>query len=392
MTARPGLLLHEERAQGGPLPPAGGGIEPPGWYVLCRAAELGKKPLAVRIGERHLVAFRTAQGAVAALDDRCAHRGMPLSAGRVDGERVRCPYHGWEYDRHGAVRHVPALQHAAVDCSAWRVGSLACVEQDGYVWALLGTSTLAAPHRFLHKAEPGWTTFTMKTLFRSGVEACLENFLDCPHATFVHEHWFRANTARPVDCAVRTLADGAAAEFFDEPREKSAVWWLLAPSRGKMRHVDRFIAPNISEVEYEFANGLHYVITSACTPHDRETTLVHTVISFRYPGLRAAGAHGLRAAVAPHHRPGRAHAGAPAGQPGTRPGRRLRRHAGRPARPSHPGLAARRADRHAAARGRPGNACPHLALRSACAPWRWWPWASPAHWRPLSTSPRTATA
>ena len=121
----------------------------------------------------------------------------------------------------------------------------------------------------------------MATRFRASVDACVENFLDCPHATFVHRHWFRAPTDKPVRCTVTTLPDGAQAEFFDEPREKSVVWWLLSPRRGEMRHVDRFISPHTTEVEYEFPNGLHYVITSSCTPVTRDETMVHTVISFR---------------------------------------------------------------------------------------------------------------
>jgi hypothetical protein len=65
------------------------------------------------------------------------------------------------------------------------------------------------------------------------------------------------------------------------------VWWLLAPRSGTMRHVDRFIAPNHSQVEYEFPGGLHYLITSSCTPLTADRTLVHTVISFRSPLLGA---------------------------------------------------------------------------------------------------------
>ena len=80
---------------------------------------------------------------------------------------------------------------------------------------------------------------------------------------------------------VEAVPDGAQAEFFDEPREKSVVWWLLSPRRGEMRHVDRFISPHTTEVEYKFPNGLHYVITSSCTPITHDETMVQTVISFR---------------------------------------------------------------------------------------------------------------
>ena len=52
-----------------------------------------------------------------------------------------------------------------------------------------------------------------------------------------------------------------------------------------MRHTDRFIAPSTTEVDYQFSNDARYLITSACTPVDDSTTLVHTVITFRFGWL-----------------------------------------------------------------------------------------------------------
>jgi phenylpropionate dioxygenase-like ring-hydroxylating dioxygenase large terminal subunit len=257
---------------------------PPGWYIMCRTKELRSRPLALRVGDRDLVAFRTMQGQIAVLDDRCVHRGTPLSAGAVRGECIECPYHGWQYGVDGRIALVPAMRHRPETWPSQAPQSLLCAEQDGFVWARIGSTPAAQPRRFQHLGEAGWTSFRMRTVFESPAVACLENFLDCPHATFVHRYWFRAPTARRVRCTVRTLVDGAEAEFFGEPREKSAVWWLLAPRSGPMRHVDRFVAPNTSEVEYEFPSGLHYVITSSCTPLSARQTLVHTVISFRWRG------------------------------------------------------------------------------------------------------------
>ncbi len=258
---------------------------PPGWYILCTARALGRKPLGVQVAGRHWAVFRSASGQVSAIEDRCLHRGMALSEGKVCGEHLQCPYHGWEYGGDGRVRIVPALQGQVQDCVTTALPSLECRELDGYVFARLGEPA-TPPHRYKHLGEPGWTSFRLDTRFQAGVDACVENFLDCPHATFVHRGWFRTPTAKPVRCTVTTLADGAQAEFFDEPREKSVVWWLLSPRRGEMRHVDRFVSPHTTEVEYEFPNGLHYVITSSCTPVTATETRVHTVISFRtFPGL-----------------------------------------------------------------------------------------------------------
>lgn len=257
------------------------------WYAVCRTADLGRRrPLPVRLFGRALALFRDEQGRAAVLEDRCAHRHAPLSAGRVCAGRLQCPYHGWAYDGEGRVVQVPALGPDAKLTHELRGTALPCAEQDGLVWAWPGASTpTAGPRRIATFDEPGWTRFTMKTRFRGTVEACLENFLDCPHATFVHRGWFRAPTQHPVQARVTTLDDGAVAEYFDEPRQGSVIWALFAPRRGGMTHTDRFIAPATSCVDYVFPGGLAYNITSTCSPVQGDQIEVFTVMSFRFRGL-----------------------------------------------------------------------------------------------------------
>jgi len=255
---------------------------PPGWYIVSRSKDLHKRPMQVTIAGMRLAAFRDEHGRCGIVEDRCAHRGAQLSKGSVCAGQLQCPYHGWRYDTHGHVVHVPALPHEPKAWQHKKIRGFEIRETQGFIWVWIGTDVpVDEPRPFAHYLEPGWTSFVMKTRFKATVEACLENFLDCPHATFVHKHWFRTPTQKPVRVTVQTLADGAQAEFFEEPREKSLVWWLLAPKRGTMQHIDRFIAPNTSRVDYAFPSGLHYVITSSCTPVDGDETLVHTVISFR---------------------------------------------------------------------------------------------------------------
>lgn len=264
---------------------------PSAWYLLCRSSELKRKPKRLEFAGLALVAFRDEQGQVGVLLDRCAHRGVPLSQGRVCGKLVECPYHGWQYDREGNVAHIPALGDCSTAVIHQSIPSYFTHEQEGFIWiwqapklatAETATQPPQPPPVFSHFNTAGWTSFVMQTRFTGTVESCLENFLDCPHATFVHRYWFRAPTRTPIKALVRTLEDGAQAEFFEEPRKKSAVWWLLSPRNGTMTHTDRFISPNISRVDYAFPNGLHYIITSSCTPLNQHETLVFTVMTFRY--------------------------------------------------------------------------------------------------------------
>jgi len=256
----------------------------PYWQIAAKARDLRRKPIKIFIDDRHVVLFRTASGKIGALEDRCAHRNAPLSEGKVCSESLQCPYHGWRYDTQGRVVEVPALREPG-NAAALRVPHYRAVEQQGFIWLAPESQASAPPPEFPHYCERGWTSFVMQTRFHGSIESCLENFLDCPHATFVHRYLFRAPTARPVRAVVRTLEDGAVAEFFDEPRRKSLVWWLLAPRGGSMRHTDRFIQPATSRVDYEFPSGLHYIISSSCTRRSATETEVFTVMTFRWGWL-----------------------------------------------------------------------------------------------------------
>lgn len=250
------------------------------WYIAAKARALRRAPQAIRLFSRNLVLFRDAKGQPHCVEDRCAHRNMPLSAGQVTADGIQCPYHGWTYNGAGEATRVPVAP--TLPCNL-RISAFPCCEQDGYIWVCPSDKpAVTKPLRFPYLHEPGWTSFHMKTRFQGTVEACLENFLDCPHATFVHKYWFRAPVGRAVKAVVRALEDGAEAEFFEEPRERSVVWSTLSPAKATMRHTDRFIAPATSRVDYHFSNGRGYVITSSCTPVTDTETEVYTVISFRY--------------------------------------------------------------------------------------------------------------
>lgn len=257
------------------------------WYIGCRSKDLRLGPIGISILKRPIALFRDTLGRPAAVEDRCLHRGARLADGAVDNGCLACPYHGWQYAADGAVARIPAMPPACPIPEHFRIPAFSCVDQDGFVWINMAAHpTDPAPRRFPFLGERGWSSFILTTTFHAPVDACLENFLDCPHATTVHRTWFRTPTSKAVRAIVRTLPDGAEAEYLDEPREKSIVWTLLAPSKDhRMRHTDRFIAPATTQVDYQFSNSARYLITSSCTPIDDTTTLVYTVITFRFGWL-----------------------------------------------------------------------------------------------------------
>ena len=90
------------------------GINPDFWYpvAVARSVRKGKTFAATFAGER-IALYRGESGTVHALEDRCAHRQVPLSMGVVEGDVLRCCYHAWAYRGNGRISQIPYLPKGA---------------------------------------------------------------------------------------------------------------------------------------------------------------------------------------------------------------------------------------------------------------------------------------
>lgn len=252
------------------------------WYIAAESSKVGKGPLAVSAMGERIVLFRNETGQVAALQDRCSHRNMALSRGEVSSGCVICPYHGWKFDAAGRCVQIPSLGSSR-RLPAHGVRAYPVRELDGYVWIYPGESIPeSSPFRFPHYQQEGWTSFRMRTRFHASVEACLENFLDCPHTVYVHQGWFRNHDTRELSATVRSSREAVEVEFQGEPITNSLVSRLFFPKGRSLRHTDRFFMPNLSRVDYDFGPGRHFIITSQCTPLAEYETEVYTVITYSF--------------------------------------------------------------------------------------------------------------
>ena len=105
-----------------------------GWIDAAASGELKIDQMKLlRIGERRIVLARTGRGYVA-FDDRCTHKGGPLSDGALACDTVQCPWHGSQFDvRNGHVKHGPAERSIATYDTDVR---------DGRVWINLPATAL----------------------------------------------------------------------------------------------------------------------------------------------------------------------------------------------------------------------------------------------------------
>ena len=115
------------------------------WYAIGWSGDVGRGLLARTVCTQRIVMFRTADGRAHALEDRCCHRHLPLSMGKVVGDHLQCGYHGLEFDGHGRCRNVPG--QTAIPPGAG-VRSFPLVERYGLLWVWLGTAEKATRPKF----------------------------------------------------------------------------------------------------------------------------------------------------------------------------------------------------------------------------------------------------
>ncbi len=110
------------------------------WAVALSEAVTGDKPQAAMCDGHELVLFRDAGDAAVALEDRCPHRRMPLSAGHMKDGRLQCAYHGWTFDGStGACTDIPNLGNKMNVPERYGAKAYPVREADGFVYVWLGT-------------------------------------------------------------------------------------------------------------------------------------------------------------------------------------------------------------------------------------------------------------
>ncbi|HXC56724.1 MAG TPA: Rieske 2Fe-2S domain-containing protein [Rhizomicrobium sp.] len=184
------------------------------WYIAAPASRLADKPLAARVHDQQLVLFRDGEGRARALLDRCCHRGVALSLGKLESGTLACGYHGWRYDGDGRCVHIPSLPEGRAVPKGCEVKSYPCVEQDGYVWVWIdgGEPAPALPPPVADFAKTGWTQGTVALACTA--LAGIENNVDWCHPVFAHPFThgqFFANQAmgfREQQYEVRRTASG----------------------------------------------------------------------------------------------------------------------------------------------------------------------------------------
>jgi phenylpropionate dioxygenase-like ring-hydroxylating dioxygenase large terminal subunit len=159
------------------------------WYPAEESSRLTDQPLKVRMLGFNFVLWRDGAGRAHCVHNTCPHRGGSLCDGRIVGDHLQCPYHGWKFNGGGGCERVPSLGPLERIPRRARVDAYPVEERYGLVFVFLGDLPEAERPTIMPCAEygqPGWRTLTMRYRWHCNYVRLVENQSDPSHVEYVH--------------------------------------------------------------------------------------------------------------------------------------------------------------------------------------------------------------
>ncbi|MBJ93961.1 MAG: vanillate demethylase oxygenase subunit [Rickettsiales bacterium] len=253
------------------------------WYACGQSESVTRKPRKLKILGQTLVAYRTEAGKAVVMSDICIHRGGSLSSGTLEGDFLRCPYHGWKYGKDGACKEIPSNGANKTVSPRARVDAYPTEDKYGFTWVFLGD--LPAEQRPPIPDFPGWDTETFRPVYgeftwNANYRRVVENSLDPAHAAWVHKSSFGSNSNPEVPAyTVTTTEWGASTEMTLLSPKLKGLWGRKREVINEVGLYTGFSMPNLTYIHMTLANGkMRNRLYNIAVPVDEETTITHWVI------------------------------------------------------------------------------------------------------------------
>jgi vanillate O-demethylase monooxygenase subunit len=156
------------------------------WHPVGFSKDVADKPYGTRLLNELLVVWRVSKGSVHAVADLCIHRGTALSIGKVAGDDIMCPYHGWRFNGKGACTLIPQREDSTNIPSKAKVKAYNCQERYGIIWVALEEPLWPLPD-VPELEDPEFNKISAGPYpWASDSSRQVENFTDFSHFPWVH--------------------------------------------------------------------------------------------------------------------------------------------------------------------------------------------------------------
>lgn len=238
-----------------------------GWQLAALSRDVRVRPIQRIIADVPVALFRSG-GGIAALVDRCPHRNFPLSQGRLIGDTLTCPYHGWRFAADGACVAVPGCTFGEADGRRLAAKPVAVHEAYGAIFVRLATPEDAAPAPMVRRpfGDPDLDHFWWdQGEWRGTAFDAIENVMDPFHTSELHHGLIRRRDRRlPVTLTVENFEHGIEMTIDQTQPDKGLMSRMLEGDRSRSR--TRYDAPTAVQAVWEGRHGLTLCVTAFFTP------------------------------------------------------------------------------------------------------------------------------
>lgn len=159
------------------------------WYPAEESKALTDQPLKVQMLGLWFVLWRDSEGKAHCVHNTCTHRGGSLGDGKVVGDCIQCPYHGWKFNGGGDCERIPSLGPLAKVPQRARIDAYPVEERYGLVFVFLGDLPERERPTIMPNNEygkPGWRSLSMRYRWQANFVRLVENQSDPSHIEYVH--------------------------------------------------------------------------------------------------------------------------------------------------------------------------------------------------------------
>lgn len=256
------------------------------WYFAMPSAALkaGKLVGKTLVGEP-MVFARQSDGSVYALRDVCPHRGIPLRYGRMVGDQVECPYHGWRFGQSGVCSLIPSLVEGQdMDLDRIKVRRYPTAESAGCIWVYVGAAgeDPAIDPPSLPVSDGFRPKMIQRVHFPCHVDHAVIGLMDPAHGPFVHQSWWW-RSGKSIHAKAKKFApvERGFAMVRHKPSSNSAGYKILG---GEISTEISFQLPSI-RIEHMTAGKNLVVGLTAVTPINAQETELHQIFYWTIPAL-----------------------------------------------------------------------------------------------------------
>lgn len=206
------------------------------WHPVGCSALVDGKPQRVKLLDEDLVLYRGESGKPVLMQLRCTHRNVALDYGRVEGDAIRCPYHGWLFSNTGACIAQPSDPDSDCSRSQFALRSYKTEEVSGIIFAYMGPDPAPVlPIYDLLRSSNGFKQLRVYNVGSNWLQDA-ENILDATHFSWLHGYAFPQFGGKRTGAKIQPMSYGLVMSLaLEGGAEESTAY--IAPA------INRFAVP-----------------------------------------------------------------------------------------------------------------------------------------------------